>query len=58
MVHASASCVLTEDNPGVVLGTMPGVLAKEGRNKVTIIPSPGIADLGGWFEQLPLTPLG
>ena len=40
------------DNPGVVLGTILGVLGKSGRDKVTIIASPGIADFGAWLEQL------
>jgi transaldolase/glucose-6-phosphate isomerase len=52
MVHACASCVPAQENPGVVLGTILGVLAKNGRDKVTIITSPGIADLGAWLEQL------
>jgi transaldolase/glucose-6-phosphate isomerase len=52
MVHSCASCVPPEDNPGVVLGTMMGVLANNGRDKVTIITSPGIYDLGAWLEQL------
>jgi hypothetical protein len=29
-----------------------GVLARHGRDKVTLIASPGIADLGAWLEQL------
>ena len=52
MVHACAACVKTEDNPGVVLGVVMGVSAKHGRDKVTIIASPGIHDLGAWLEQL------
>src|SRR5262249_48127612 len=40
------------DNPGVVLGTILGVLAKAGRDKVTIIASPAIATFGAWLEQL------
>jgi transaldolase/glucose-6-phosphate isomerase len=52
MVHACASCVRAQENPGVVLGTILGTLAKSGRDKVTIITSPGIADLGAWLEQL------
>jgi transaldolase / glucose-6-phosphate isomerase len=40
------------DNPAVVLGTILGVLGKSGRNKVTIVTSPGIADFGAWLEQL------
>src|SRR5262249_7133840 len=29
-----------------------GVLGKNGRDKVTIVTSPGIADFGAWLEQL------
>jgi transaldolase/glucose-6-phosphate isomerase len=52
MVHSCASSVPAEENPGVVLGAILGTLATQGRNKVTLIASPGIADLGGWLEQL------
>lgn len=52
MVQACASCVPARENPGVVLGNILGVLAKNGRDKVTIITSPGILDLGAWLEQL------
>jgi transaldolase/glucose-6-phosphate isomerase len=52
MVQSCASCVPVEDNPGVVLGLIMGTLAKQGRDKVTIITSPGIWDLGAWLEQL------
>ena len=52
MVEACASCVAVEENPGVVLGLILGSAAKAGRDKVTIITSPGIYDLGAWLEQL------
>src|SRR3990172_7459686 len=52
MVQACASCVPPEDNPGIVLGTILGVLAVHGRDKVTITASPGIQGLGAWLEQL------
>lgn len=52
MVHSCASCVPVEDNPGVVLGTVMGVAARNGRDKLTLITSPGIWDLGAWLEQL------
>ena len=52
MVHACGPTVPVEQNPGVVLGIVLGVAGKHGRDKVTIIPSPGIADLGAWLEQL------
>jgi transaldolase/glucose-6-phosphate isomerase len=41
------------ENPGVQLGIAMGVAATRfGRDKVTIIASPGIAGLGAWLEQL------
>jgi hypothetical protein len=52
MVEACASCVPVEQNPGVVLGLILGSAAKAGRDKVTIVASPGISDLGAWLEQL------
>jgi transaldolase/glucose-6-phosphate isomerase len=52
MVQSCASCVPVEENPGVVLGLILGTLAKQGRDKVTILTSPGIWDLGAWLEQL------
>jgi transaldolase/glucose-6-phosphate isomerase len=52
MVHACAPSVPAKENPGVVLGNILGVLANQGRDKVTLIASPGIADLGAWLEQL------
>jgi glucose-6-phosphate isomerase len=52
MVQACASCVPVEENPGVVLGLILGSAAKAGRDKLTIITSPGIFDLGAWLEQL------
>ena len=53
MVHACAASVPADQNPGVVLGTILGVAAaKFGRDKLTIIASPGIDDLGAWLEQL------
>ncbi|HKW98236.1 MAG TPA: bifunctional transaldolase/phosoglucose isomerase [Bryobacteraceae bacterium] len=52
MVHASTSCVAADHNPGVILGAILGTLAGQGRDKVTIIASPAIYDLGAWLEQL------
>ena len=52
MVHACAACVKPEDNPGVSLGVVLGVNAKHGHDKVTLIASPGIHDVGAWLEQL------
>jgi transaldolase / glucose-6-phosphate isomerase len=53
MVMACMPWIPAEENPGVVLGTILGVAAARfGRDKMTIIASPGIADLGAWLEQL------
>ncbi len=52
MVQACATCVPVEENPGVVLGAVLGVLGKQGRDKVTLVASPGIRGLGAWLEQL------
>ena len=41
-----------DKNPGVLLGTIMGTAANHGRDKITIITSPGIFDLGAWLEQL------
>ncbi|UCF19132.1 MAG: bifunctional transaldolase/phosoglucose isomerase [Gemmatimonadota bacterium] len=52
MVQACAACVPAEENPGLVLGVILGVLGRVGRNKITLIASPGVWDLGAWLEQL------
>lgn len=52
MVQACGPDVPADQNPGAVLGAILGTLGNLGRNKVTIITSPGIHDLGAWLEQL------
>jgi transaldolase/glucose-6-phosphate isomerase len=53
MERACGPDVPPAENPGVQLGVAIGVAATRfGRDKVTIIASPGIADLGAWLEQL------
>ena len=39
-------------NPGVRLGLVLGVAAGQGRDKVTLVLSPALRDLGSWLEQL------
>ena len=39
-------------NPGVRLGIVLGEAARAGRDKLTILPSPGLAPIGAWLEQL------
>jgi transaldolase/glucose-6-phosphate isomerase len=52
MITACAPGVPAQENPGLVLGTILGVAATHGLNKLTLISSPGIYDLGAWLEQL------
>ena len=53
MERSCGADVPPAENPGVQLGIAMGVAATRfGRDKVTIIASPGIADLGAWLEQL------
>jgi transaldolase / glucose-6-phosphate isomerase len=52
MVRSCGSAVPPEENPGVTLGAALAIAAKAGRDKVTIIASPGIGDFGAWLEQL------
>ncbi|MGD8697836.1 MAG: bifunctional transaldolase/phosoglucose isomerase, partial [Gemmatimonadales bacterium] len=52
MVEACASEVPVRENPGAVLGVVLGALGRRGRDKVTLITSPRIWDLGAWLEQL------
>lgn len=53
MQRACGADVPPSENPGVQLGIAMGIAATRfGRDKVTIIASPGIADLGAWLEQL------
>lgn len=53
MMRSCGPDVPPAENPGVRLGIALGVAAARfGRNKLTIVTSPGIADLGAWLEQL------
>ena len=52
MLHACAPGVPAEENPGLVLGTILGLAANAGIDKLTLVASPGLHDLGAWLEQL------
>ena len=52
MVAACGPEVQAGNNPGVTLGAILSAAYNHGRDKVTIIASPGIYDLGAWLEQL------
>src|SRR6266568_641365 len=52
MVRSCGPDVPPSANPGVQLGIALGVAEREGRDKVTILASPRLADFGAWAEQL------
>jgi glucose-6-phosphate isomerase len=52
MIGACSASVPAAENPGVVLGAVLGTLANLGRDKVTLVASPRIFNLGAWLEQL------
>lgn len=52
MASSCASNVPVGQNPGAILGTVLGVSANHGRDKVTFVTSKDIYDLGAWLEQL------
>ena len=52
MVRGCAPSAAVQENPGAALGIILGAAANAGRDKVTIITSAGISDLGAWLEQL------
>ncbi len=52
MVEACSPWEAPERNPGLQLGVFLGTLARAGQDKLTIVCSPGIHDLGAWMEQL------
>ncbi|OJU28863.1 MAG: transaldolase [Nitrobacter sp. 62-13] len=52
MVRSCGAEVPPHDNPGAQLGLAMGLAGREGRDKVTILSSPKIADFGAWAEQL------
>jgi len=45
-------------NPGAWLGAAMGILAQQGRDKLTLIASPGIAGFSLWVEQMLAEGLG
>ncbi|MFN0303396.1 MAG: bifunctional transaldolase/phosoglucose isomerase [Burkholderiales bacterium] len=52
MVEACKPETPVRVNPGVSLGIVLGEAARAGRDKLTLITSPAIHDLGAWLEQL------
>ena len=52
MVFSCGPDVPPAQNPGVHLGVILGEAALAGRDKLTIVPSAGLAPFGAWLEQL------
>jgi transaldolase / glucose-6-phosphate isomerase len=48
----TSNCVLTGNNHGGKLGAILGELALAGRDKATLVISPGFTSFGDWAEQL------
>ncbi len=52
MASACGPDVEPERNPGVLLGSIIGEAALAGKDKLTLVVSPGLAAFGAWLEQL------
>jgi transaldolase / glucose-6-phosphate isomerase len=52
MTERCGASVPPAQNPGALLGIILGVLARRGRDKVTLTASPSIGGIGVWLEQL------
>ncbi len=52
MREGCASCVPARDNHGARLGAAMGTFALQGRDKLSIVTSPGVSSFGLWAEQL------
>ena len=52
MCDACRPNIPVSENPGAVLGAVLGVGGVTARDKITLLASPAIGDLGAWLEQL------
>ena len=52
MMRSCGPDVPPSENPGVMLGLALGAAVRAGRDKVTMLASPGLFGFGGWAEQL------
>jgi glucose-6-phosphate isomerase len=52
MRERCSPAVSAEENPGAVLGSVLGSLAKRGRDKLTMVVSAPLVAFGDWLEQL------
>ncbi len=58
MAEACGPEAAPAENPGAWLGATLGALARAGRDKLTFITSPKLANFGDWIEQLIAESLG
>lgn len=58
MAEACGPAAAPAENPGAWLGAVLGALAQAGRDKLTFITSPALANFGDWIEQLIAESLG
>ena len=52
MAEQCLSDTPVEGNPGALLGAVMGDLAREGRDKLTLVTSPSVTAFGMWVDQL------
>ena len=52
MAESCHPAVPVGENPGVQLGLILGLAARDGRDKVTLVTSPSLGGFGAWIEQL------
>ena len=52
MVRSCAASAPPAANPGVALGLLLGAAAVAGRDKLTVVASTSLVDVGAWLEQL------
>ena len=58
MLGATRDSIPSHYHPGLLLGSVIGALAGEGRDKVTILTTESMASFGNWAEQLLAESLG
>ncbi len=50
--EAATACTRTDHNPAALLGAIMAELAKQGRDKLTLVLSPSLPGFDDWIEQL------
>ena len=58
VMREQCAATVARDNPGAWLGAVMSSLARQGRDKLTLVASPALAGFGLWVEQLLAESLG